>query len=100
MKQIFLVQGLMGLTSEELKSQLFVINRNTIKNPILVLPVYDLLFNEKRNFQGEFIKNFTPIISSSRNEENFFNFMRTATLSIKTHLKITQLASLYKNINT
>lgn len=91
MKKIFLIQGLMGLSSEDIKSQLFIINRNTIKNPILVFSVYDLLFNQ--NIKGDFQKEIYSI-GIPRNNNDFLKFIQNSRLSIHTQLKLSQLAKL------
>lgn len=93
MKQIFTIQGLMGLENEDIKSQLFIINTNKAKNPILVFSVYDLLFEQ--NLEGDFTGTIlNPIADLPRDVEEFISFINNTKISIHTQLKISQLQNL------
>ena len=93
MKKIFLVQALMGTKNEPILSQLFIINRNTPIDPILVFSVYDLLFNDETNFKGRFSK-IKPIAKLPRELDDFINFINNTKISIKTELTLSKLANL------
>jgi hypothetical protein len=95
MKQIFTIQGLMGLENEDIKSQLFIINTNRAKDPILVFSVYDLLFEQ--NLEGDFTGTvLNPITDLPRDVKEFINFINNTKISIHTQLKISQLQNLTK----
>lgn len=95
MKQIFIVQGLMGLENEDIQSQLFIINTNRKQNPILVFSVYDLLFEQ--NLEGDFSGTvLNPISDLPRDVQEFLNFINTTKISIHTQLKVNQLQNLTK----
>lgn len=97
MKDIFLIQGLMGLENEDIKSELFIINTNAKENPFLVFSVYDLLFTD--NIQGKFDwSKMSPIRYSKggRTLDQFMNFINSARLSIKVNMTINQMAQLNK----
>lgn len=88
-KSIFLLQALMGSEGDDILSELFIINRNTEKNPFIVLSTYDLIFNN--SFKGKFssISALTP----PRTEDSFYNFIRSTTISISTQQTISKLAA-------
>lgn len=92
MKQIFLIQGLMGTNNESILSQLFIINRNTVRKPILIFSVYDLLFGDT-NFEGEFSE-ISPISDLPRDLSEFMEFINTTKITIKTKLKLAKLTQL------
>lgn len=97
MKNLFLIQGLIGLSSEKIKAEFFIINKNTIKDPIVVFSTYDLLFNN--DFQGEFdISSMKPIDyeKGGRTFEQFINFIKSAKISISTQLTLAKMQTSYK----
>ena len=92
-KKIFMIQGLMGADNRSILSEMFIINRNTEENPILILSMYDLLFTD--NLKGDFSK-IEPINykKGGRTPEQFINFIKNSTISIHTQLSINKLAEL------
>lgn len=95
MKPIFLIQGLMGVQSEDIKSQFFIINTNAASNPILVFSIYDLLFTD--NMQGDFKGSYiaaTPYKDLPRDIEKFLNFINNTKITIHTQLTYSKLANL------
>ena len=99
MKQIFLIQGLMGTESEDIKSQLLIVNTNRVNKPILVFSVYDLLFNDKSYaLEGDFSKTvLAPVEDLPRDIKKFMTFINNTKISIRTQLKISQLQKAYNN---
>jgi hypothetical protein len=95
MKNIFTIQGLMGTEGESIKAQMFVINKNTKRNPFVVFSVYDLLFNDDKGVLDTELKpSFAPY-EKARTPQDFRNFVETARLSIKTQLKLSNLIKQY-----
>lgn len=95
MKQIFIIQGLMGLENEDIKSQFFIINTNKKRNPILVFSVYDLLFEQ--NLEGDFKgTELNPIEDLPRDIKEFMDFVNKTKITIHTQLKVSQLQNLTK----
>lgn len=95
MKKIFFIQGLAGLSSEKIMSEIFIINKNTNKDPIIAFSTYDLLFNN--DLEGDF-SGLNPIDydeKTGRNYNDFISFLENAKLSIHTTLSISKLLTLY-----
>ena len=98
-KEIFKIQGLMGTEGESIKSQLLVINRNTKRNPFLVLSVYEMLFNDKYTTLAEM--QYTDDIvtfDNARTPDDFNRFVLESKVSIKTQLKLSEMLRQYKGI--
>lgn len=97
MKNLFLIQGLVGLTTEKVKAEVFIINKNTVKDPIVVFSTYDLLFNN--DFQGDFeTSSMKPINygKGGRTYDQFINFIKSAKISISTQLTLSKMQTLYQ----
>lgn len=93
MKSIFLIQGLMGLSNEDIKSQLLIVNKNTKENPIVVFSLYDLLFNQ--NIEGDFEgTKINPIKDLPRDYNEFKQFIDNTKISIHTQLTLSKLQNL------
>ena len=85
----------MGLENEDIKSQLFIVNTNKAKDPILVFSVYDLLFEQ--NLEGDFTGTIlNPISDLPRDVKEFMNFINNSKISIHTQMKISELQNLTK----
>lgn len=93
-KQIFLLQALMGTPGVDFLSELFIINKNTSKNPFIVLSTYDLIFGDNKLI-GDF-SDFSTL-SVPRNEENFYNFVTSTTISILIQQRFSDLAAIANN---
>lgn len=95
MKKIFIIQGMMGMENEDIKSQLLIVNTNRINNPILIFSIYDLLFNQ--DIQGK-VTGLNPIPRENlpRSTERFLNFVKSSSISISTELKLSKLQYLTK----
>lgn len=97
MKNIFTIQGLMGTEGESIKAQMFIINKNTKKNPFVVFSVYDLLFNDDKGVLDTQLTPSFKSFSEARTPQDFRNFVETARLSIKTQLKLSNLIRQYSS---
>lgn len=87
-KSIFLLQSLSGVETDDVLSELFIINRNTPENPFIVFSMYDLIFND--SFKGKFSQIHS--LKAPRKEKDFYNYIRSTTISISTQLTLSNLA--------
>jgi len=93
MKKLFFIQGLLGVTAEDIKAELFIINTNIDPHPFLVFSGYDLLFTQ--GVEGDFSESsITPIDyrgDEGRSLDDFIKFLKESKISIKTSLGIKKL---------
>lgn len=91
MEKIFLFQALAGSSKEELLSQLFIVNKNTKKNPYVVFSTYDLLTNGN-NISAE-INIDAPRRKVPRSRDFFYQFAKETTISVETGETVSKLAA-------
>ena len=103
MKKIFIIQAAMGSSKKlDVTSDYFIINTNKEKRPIKVLSMYNIFFENNsdfiKSFSGENVSDgVKPIPQIPRSEEDFTNFVKSATISIHTQYNLNKILSNYKN---
>lgn len=103
MKKIFIIQAAMGSSKKlDVTSDYFIINTNKEKRPIKVLSMYNIFFENNsdfiKSFSGEKVSDgVKPIPQIPRSEEDFTNFVKSATISIHTQYNLNKILNNYKD---